>query len=162
VISFGEPFKFAMNLWVIVSPFSNFYFETNFICFFTPIAKLVTAMASPLAAAGVSIFNLSTYETDYVLVPESKLYDALDAMNKEFTILTEGLEDIEKEVPRPNSPLTTSNNNTDTTITKSDSQEARKFKLTLPSHNLYLVGVRKEMVNQIGQNMLRMLLFPQE
>jgi len=114
--------------------------------------KLVTAMSVPLAAAGISIFNLSTYETDYVLVPESRIYDALDAMNKEFKILTEGLEEIEKEIPRPSSA----------TVPQIVTPSVSKFKLSPPSHELYLVGVRKEMIAGVGQNMLRMLLFPQD
>jgi enamine deaminase RidA (YjgF/YER057c/UK114 family) len=41
---------------------------------------VLAALATPLAAAGVSIFALSTYDTDYVLVREADLERALDAL----------------------------------------------------------------------------------
>jgi hypothetical protein len=41
---------------------------------------VLAGIAAPLAAAGVSIFALSTYDTDYVLVPERDLERALAAL----------------------------------------------------------------------------------
>lgn len=61
---------------------------------------IVHALATPLAQKNISIFNLSTYETDYVLVPENRIYDALEAIKGEFHILTEGVEELEKSFPR--------------------------------------------------------------
>ncbi len=43
---------------------------------------ILLALAAPLAAAGVSIFALSTYDTDYVLVREEDLPRALDALRE--------------------------------------------------------------------------------
>ena len=40
------------------------------------------ALAVPLAAAGVSIFALSTFDTDYVLVKEAALPAALEALRR--------------------------------------------------------------------------------
>jgi uncharacterized protein len=37
---------------------------------------VIAALSKPLAEAGVSIFNISTYETDYVLVEEKNLETA--------------------------------------------------------------------------------------
>ena len=39
---------------------------------------ILASLARPLAAAGVSIFVLSTYDTDYLLVKEEKLVLAID------------------------------------------------------------------------------------
>lgn len=41
---------------------------------------VLASLASPLAEAGVSLFALSTYDTDYLLVPEADLERALAAL----------------------------------------------------------------------------------
>lgn len=41
---------------------------------------VLAALAQPLAEAGVSIFAVNTYETDFVLVPEMDLDRARDAI----------------------------------------------------------------------------------
>ncbi len=41
---------------------------------------VVAALANPLAAAGISIFAISTFDTDYVLVHEPDFDDAVDAL----------------------------------------------------------------------------------
>lgn len=43
---------------------------------------IVLAVAAPLADAGVSIFVVSTYETDYTLVRESQLERAREALEE--------------------------------------------------------------------------------
>ncbi len=44
------------------------------------LTGVLAALASPLAAAGVSIFALSTYDTDYVLVKQDTLDGAVAAL----------------------------------------------------------------------------------
>lgn len=41
---------------------------------------VLAALAAPLAAAGVSIFAVSTFDTDYLLVQDDDLEAALDAL----------------------------------------------------------------------------------
>ncbi len=41
---------------------------------------ILAALVAPLAGAGVPVFVLSTYETDYVLVEEARLAQALEAL----------------------------------------------------------------------------------
>lgn len=43
---------------------------------------VLASLASPLAASGVSIFVVSTYDTDYVLVQERDLGRARDALTR--------------------------------------------------------------------------------
>ena len=43
---------------------------------------VLAAIAAPLARAGVSIFVLSTYETDYVLIRENALDRAVEALTQ--------------------------------------------------------------------------------
>ena len=42
---------------------------------------VLASLAVPLANAGVSIFALSTYDTDYILVKEYDLEKAIEALN---------------------------------------------------------------------------------
>ncbi len=44
------------------------------------LAGVLASLASPLAEAGVSIFALSTFDTDYVLVKEKSLENARKAL----------------------------------------------------------------------------------
>lgn len=45
------------------------------------LTGILLSVAQPLAEAGVSIFALSTYDTDYVLVKESALAEAVTALS---------------------------------------------------------------------------------
>jgi uncharacterized protein len=42
---------------------------------------VIAALSKPLAEAGISIFNISTYETDYILVEEKNLVEAKKALS---------------------------------------------------------------------------------
>jgi uncharacterized protein len=44
------------------------------------LTGVLAAIAAPLADAGVSIFAISTFDTDYVLVKEENLAKAVDAL----------------------------------------------------------------------------------
>jgi uncharacterized protein len=44
------------------------------------LTGIVASLAEPLADAGVSIFPIATYETDYILVQEKHLELAIDAL----------------------------------------------------------------------------------
>jgi hypothetical protein len=45
------------------------------------LTGVLAALAAPLAAAGVPIFALSTFDTDYLLVPGDRLDAALAALD---------------------------------------------------------------------------------
>ena len=44
------------------------------------LTGILASLASPLAAAGVSIFAVSTYDSDYILVKQETLARALEAL----------------------------------------------------------------------------------
>jgi hypothetical protein len=44
------------------------------------LTGVLASLASPLAAAGVPLFALSTFDTDYLLVPGDRLEEALRAL----------------------------------------------------------------------------------
>jgi len=43
---------------------------------------VLSALSGSLAAAGLSVFAISTFDTDYLLVKEARLAEALDALRK--------------------------------------------------------------------------------
>ena len=47
---------------------------------------VLSSILNPLAAAGVNILSLSTFDTDYILVPSSKLEAALAALRPHFQL----------------------------------------------------------------------------
>jgi hypothetical protein len=46
------------------------------------LTGILVSLLEPLAAANLSVFAISTYETDYLLVKSEKLSDALRVLNK--------------------------------------------------------------------------------
>ena len=44
------------------------------------LVGILSSLAAPLAQAGISIFAISTYDTDYLLIKDKKLSTALDAL----------------------------------------------------------------------------------
>ncbi|MGM0471726.1 MAG: ACT domain-containing protein [Bacillota bacterium] len=53
------------------------------------LTGILTSIATPLADSEISIFALSTYNTDYVLVKEDNLDKALEVLNRDFKIENE-------------------------------------------------------------------------
>lgn len=49
---------------------------------------VIATLAKPLAEAGISIFNISTYETNYVLVEDKNLEKAIEVLSKFCEIRT--------------------------------------------------------------------------
>jgi hypothetical protein len=49
---------------------------------FTAVGVLA-ALAAPLAEAGISVFAVSTFDTDYLLVRENDLPAALEALRRQ-------------------------------------------------------------------------------
>jgi hypothetical protein len=44
------------------------------------VIGVLAGIAGPLAEAGISIFSVSTFDTDYTLIPEHRLTEAIDAL----------------------------------------------------------------------------------
>lgn len=43
---------------------------------------VLSALSGSLAAAGLSVFAISTFDTDYILVKEARIAEAMDALRK--------------------------------------------------------------------------------
>ena len=50
---------------------------------------ILASLVAPLATAGVPIFTVSTFDTDYILVAESRLGEAVEALRKAGHSVTE-------------------------------------------------------------------------
>jgi len=111
---------------------------------------VVHALSDPLAKAGISIFNLSTSDTDYALVPEDRIYDAIDCLEEEFTLLTEGLEELAKIVPRPEKK----------TNERNDERVCKQHPLSLPRSEIYICSFRKDEASAIATSLLKIIFFP--
>ncbi len=48
---------------------------------------ILASILNPLAAAGINILSISTFDTDYILVPAAKLSQALAALSPHFEII---------------------------------------------------------------------------
>jgi hypothetical protein len=46
------------------------------------LTGILASIAAPLAEAGISIFAISTFDTDYVLVKAERLDDAVEALRR--------------------------------------------------------------------------------
>jgi hypothetical protein len=51
------------------------------------LTGILSSVLSPLAEAGISIFALSTYDTDYILIKADKLEQAVPVLNTSFNVL---------------------------------------------------------------------------
>ncbi len=47
------------------------------------LTGILAALAGPLAEAGIAIFAISTYDTDYILVKEEKLKEATEVLRQQ-------------------------------------------------------------------------------
>lgn len=57
----------------------------------------MSSLSTLLAKAGISLFYLSTSNTDFILVPEGKIDQAIKALKSSFTIYAEGDVELEGE-----------------------------------------------------------------
>jgi uncharacterized protein len=51
------------------------------------LTGILSSVLAPLAEVGISIFALSTYDTDYILIKADKLEQAVSILNKSFSVL---------------------------------------------------------------------------
>jgi len=50
------------------------------------LTGILSSLLNPLAEAGISVFAISTYDTDYIIIKEKDLEKALELLNSNFTI----------------------------------------------------------------------------
>lgn len=117
---------------------------------------VVHALSDPLAKAGISIFNISTTESDFTLVPEERVYDAIDVLEERFQILTDGLEELTKRIPRPSKRFVAPEGEL--------KKENRKYPLSIPPFDCLLCSFKKEkeMIEKVSPALLKVIFFPKQ
>ncbi|CAN5389115.1 ACT domain-containing protein [soil metagenome] len=50
------------------------------------LVGILTRVITPLAENGISVYTISTYDTDYILVKDEQFINAIDLLRKHFTI----------------------------------------------------------------------------
>ena len=51
------------------------------------LTGILASLLTPLADAGIAVFTISTYDTDYILVKKDKLEKAIDALSAVATVI---------------------------------------------------------------------------
>jgi hypothetical protein len=52
------------------------------------LTGILASFATPLAAAGISIFAISTYDTDYILIAQSDIDHAVQVLSQVATFIS--------------------------------------------------------------------------
>lgn len=119
-------------------------------------------MSEPLSQAGISIFYVSTFETDFLLIPEGDLPKALDVLKKKFTVddsvstttSSTILNEFQNSIFCPQTP-----------DIATDAHEA-PFHLRHPmrvhSDRLQLVSLPPESLSSLGTIVLRLIFHPDD
>jgi len=124
-------------------------------------AYLVHSMSDPLARAGISIFYISTYETDYTLIAEEDIHRAVDCLRKSFPLLTCNLPNI-PHTDRDIQDIVVEDNFTKSApifFTRKNAMP-NKRKLTVSLNKLVLTSARKHVLPTIGTYIVKFLFFP--
>ncbi|KAL6049075.1 GATS protein-like 3 [Balamuthia mandrillaris] len=114
---------------------------------------VVESLALALANKGISIFYLSTYETDWTLVPEERIHEAIDSLKETFTIMTEGLDQLELSVLRSRRARGRSSG-------EAPCKSKPPKRLALPNERLHLCTPVEEAKDSIGHLLLKELFWP--
>ena len=114
-------------------------------------------MAEPLALAGISIFYVSTYQTDYILVKEHRMPLVID------TLTRHGFQFMELESfvisLNPQSDTNNSINSNPNMVQKQHVlADMRMLKKVIPETRLRLVGLTRDFENEWTLVLLRIML----
>uniref|UniRef100_A0A6B2LB17 CASTOR ACT domain-containing protein n=1 Tax=Arcella intermedia TaxID=1963864 RepID=A0A6B2LB17_9EUKA len=116
---------------------------------YSGISTGVHSISSPLANAGISIFYISTYETDIILIPDEDITKAVHCLKQSFPLLSTNFQYSISSVPPLSPPSKSSHSN-------------KKHKLSLNSNTLILTSTQKYTFNNIGTTIIGFLFFPEK
>jgi hypothetical protein len=141
-------------------------------------------VSAPLARAGISIFYLSTYQTDYVLIKERRLWQVVRTLQEcGFTFID--LDQVEVPTGSPVSPLSDTprfltnsdpfsgdesemDQASNATLTQKVDTQARvladmrsRCPKTVLSHHLSLVGLNRDYKDAWALRIMQLLFYPE-
>lgn len=116
------------------------------------VSKIAKAIISPLADCGISVFCISTYQSDFILVQEIDLANAIERLGKIFKIFDEN----HKKINGPKRGAVVQN-------TWADSKcRAITQPLVYPSKDYYVTGIDFENRAGIIQVLLELMFYSQQ
>jgi len=133
------------------------YFRALELYSMTPQVSLIHSVSNPLAKAGVSIFYLSTYETDFTLIKEEDLELALNCLKIALPSLSiNNNNNIKEEHKSKKESLMRRDNYVVPPIGKIS---RKTLKLSVSSLELVLASVQKKILPFIGMSILKLIFF---
>ncbi|KAK9760677.1 hypothetical protein K7432_015062 [Basidiobolus ranarum] len=139
-------------------------------------SRRINELTGPLARAGISIFYLSTYQTDYFLIKEKRIpfavetlqacgFDFIDLDMMEFTTLSTypTPEDVVAQNSISEQPVFNPENTGGRHMVDQDIiiQVRRQCTKIVTKHKLRLVGLVKEYRDSWAMKLIRILLYPE-
>eukprot|EP00160_Parvularia_atlantis_P000407 Unigene10335_Nuclearia_a/m.31567 Unigene10335_Nuclearia_a/g.31567 ORF Unigene10335_Nuclearia_a/g.31567 Unigene10335_Nuclearia_a/m.31567 type:complete len:335 (+) Unigene10335_Nuclearia_a:107-1111(+) len=136
---------------------------------------IVSSLATPLAAHGISIFQLSTYDSDYALIEEPKLEAALAALKAELDVnivLLDRADDAERSDhdadaaasdgagPRsirnaPESAVPSASGS----LLSTSPQQRKHRPFTVTRHQIYLASIDRDNLEQLSGVLTRLIFY---
>jgi hypothetical protein len=123
----------------------------------TGLTSPAAAISKPLAEGGISIFYLSTCEADWILVPEMRIYDAIERLQGIFEIWTEGLEELELMMPKSSRSGRASKEGV-----VQPQPTVKRHRLAFPPEPICLCSVQEEASHSIAQSVIKEIFFPSD
>ncbi|RKP24487.1 hypothetical protein SYNPS1DRAFT_17154, partial [Syncephalis pseudoplumigaleata] len=119
--------------------------------------KRIIDVSAPLAKAGISIFYVSTYQADYVLVKERRLRQVVATLQEQgFTFPDLELDDeaatMASAMERPQTPRRQQE------VMAAMRERCAK---TVPAHHLTMVGLNREHQDGWAVRVLQLLFYPE-
>ena len=115
------------------------------------VSKIAKAVISPLADCGITVFCISTYQSDFILVQEADLSQAIECLGKRFKIFDENHAKI-------GGPKRGAMMNSIFTDLKKNSVISKP--LYFPSEDYYVTGISPSNLSKVTQTMLELMFFP--
>eukprot|EP00794_Sanderia_malayensis_P013864 gene13864-15312_t len=118
------------------------------------VSKIAKAIISPLADCGISVFCISTYQSDFILVQEDDLDRAIQCLGKMFKIFNEQ----HKKLDGPKTGGAASY--TIQMVTADSPCRALKQPLFYPSVEYHVTGIDSLHLSSVIQILLELMFFP--
>eukprot|EP00123_Amoebidium_parasiticum_P004591 comp15880_c1_seq1/m.13227 comp15880_c1_seq1/g.13227 ORF comp15880_c1_seq1/g.13227 comp15880_c1_seq1/m.13227 type:complete len:328 (-) comp15880_c1_seq1:7-990(-) len=104
--------------------------------------ELVSNLTQPLATAGISVFYLSTYQTDFLLVQDKQLNQALSTLASTFDLVDSSTQEEFTIPPQQQQQQHITNSEVDQSNETGNHPSTNTRPLRLLSHRLYITSIR--------------------
>uniref|UniRef100_A0A6B2LAI1 CASTOR ACT domain-containing protein n=1 Tax=Arcella intermedia TaxID=1963864 RepID=A0A6B2LAI1_9EUKA len=112
---------------------------------------IIHSIAEPLSEAGISIFYLSSYQTDYALIAEDEFQKSLSTLSKHFTLLNTAI-----QIKQTSSGVSESSEYQEN---KNNAKKENRRKLGFHQKSLCLASLDKEEPFLLASYLLQLIFF---